>query len=86
MRRLYNSRQAATLALSFSNGVQYPTAIGATKPLSVLPLMVAISPTKSGEPTIAPILQPVPLLITLEAEKSLRQESSRKSVATSVRV
>jgi len=61
-----------------------PTAIGATKPLSVLPLMVAISPTKSGEPTIAPILQPVPLLITFEAENASAQERSRKSTATSV--
>jgi len=61
MRSLYNSRRAATLALSFSMAFNTPTAIGAAKPLSVFPLIVA-NPDKSGEPTIAPILQPVPLL------------------------
>ena len=42
-----------------------PAAIGATNPVSVFPLTMLKSPMKSGEPTMAPICQPVPLPISL---------------------
>jgi len=59
--------------------------MGATNPLSVFPLIVAMSPTKSGEPTIAPTLQPVPLPMTLEAEQASAQDKDGNSLATSVK-
>src|SRR5712691_6693120 len=82
-REQYMSRYRAMPAWSCSKAATTPAAIGATNPVSVLPLTTCRSPMKSGEPTMAPICHPVPLPMSFAAVKASAQERSGKSRATS---